>query len=192
MNFVDRLLPADVDPARPAILTLEAEHSYGELIAAVAAVSRFCAARGAQPGDPVGIHADNSLFWVAAYLGAMRAGCVAVWADAGPAATVGARDGACAAEFGGAPGDGEALAGARTAAVEPVAALGRADVLAGAGAVEPVAALGRADVLVGAAAVEPVAALGRAEVLVGVCACIPELACAFAGALAGALACARR
>src|SRR5439155_18067600 len=91
----------------------------------------------------------------------------ATWADTGAAATVGARDGACAAEFGGALGDGEALAGARTAAVEPVAALERADVLAGAGAVEPVAALGRADVLVGAAALEPVAALGRADVLAG-------------------------
>jgi acyl-CoA synthetase (AMP-forming)/AMP-acid ligase II len=79
MNFVDRLLPARPgDPSRPALITLEAEHSYAELVRAVSAVSRFLADRGVQPGERVGIYAENSLFSVAAYLGAMHAGCAAV------------------------------------------------------------------------------------------------------------------
>lgn len=77
MNFAARLLDGH-DPRSPALLTQEAEHSHGELLHAVCAVSRFLRSRGARKGDCVGLVADNSFFWVAAYLGAMRAGCVAV------------------------------------------------------------------------------------------------------------------
>lgn len=77
MNFAERLL-ADRDPSRPALITLEAEHSYGELSAAVGAVARFLSRSGAARGECVGVVGENSFFWVAAYLGAMRAGCVAV------------------------------------------------------------------------------------------------------------------
>jgi long-chain acyl-CoA synthetase len=77
VNFAEILL-AGKDPARPALLTLEAEHSYGDLTAATAAVARFLLRCGAGRGDCVGLYADNSFFWVAAYLGAIRAGCVAV------------------------------------------------------------------------------------------------------------------
>ena len=78
MNFALRLLQPGVDPARPSLITLEAEHSRGELQAAVGAVARYLHDRGARPGECVGIHGENSLFWVAAHLGAMHAGCVSV------------------------------------------------------------------------------------------------------------------
>jgi acyl-CoA synthetase (AMP-forming)/AMP-acid ligase II len=77
VNFADRLL-AGRDEGRPALITLEAQHSYRELSAAVRAVTAFLVRSGAERGDCVGIVGDNSFFWVAAYLGAMRAGCVAV------------------------------------------------------------------------------------------------------------------
>ncbi|HYY51847.1 MAG TPA: AMP-binding protein, partial [Myxococcales bacterium] len=77
MNFADRLL-AGKDGGRPALITLEAEHSYGELSAAVSSVAAFLAGTGAGRGECVGIVGDNSFFWVAAWLGVMRAGCVAV------------------------------------------------------------------------------------------------------------------
>ncbi len=73
MNFADRLL-AGKDASRPALITLEAAHSYGELSAAVSSVATFLLGAGAERGECVGIVADNSFFWVAAYLGAMRAG----------------------------------------------------------------------------------------------------------------------
>ena len=77
MNFANRLL-AGRDGSRPALLTLDAEHSYRELSSAVSAVAAFLLRSGADRGECVGVVAENSLFWVAAYLGAMQAGCVAV------------------------------------------------------------------------------------------------------------------
>ncbi|HYS10861.1 MAG TPA: AMP-binding protein [Myxococcales bacterium] len=77
MNLADRLLSGRPG-TRPALLTLEAEQSYAELSSAVSAVSAFLLRSGAESGECVGIVADNSPFWVAAWLGAIRAGCVAV------------------------------------------------------------------------------------------------------------------
>jgi long-chain acyl-CoA synthetase len=77
VNFAERLL-AGKEPARTALVTLEAEHSYGQLSQAVLGAARFLVRSGAQKGDCVGVAAENSFFWVAGYLGAMRAGCVAV------------------------------------------------------------------------------------------------------------------
>ena len=77
MNFADRLL-AGRDAGRPALITLDAEHSYRELTFAVSAVATFLVRSGADRGECVGVVAENSMFWVAAYLGAMQAGCVAV------------------------------------------------------------------------------------------------------------------
>ena len=67
MNFADRLL-AGKDASRPAVITLEAAHSYGELSATVSSVATFLLGAGAERGECVGIVADNSFFWVAAYL----------------------------------------------------------------------------------------------------------------------------
>lgn len=77
MNFADRLL-AGKDGGRPALITLDAEHSYAELSTAVSSIATFLVRGGAEPGECVGIVAENSFFWVGAYLGAMQAGCVAV------------------------------------------------------------------------------------------------------------------
>jgi long-chain acyl-CoA synthetase len=77
VNFAERLL-AGKDAQKTALVTLEAEHTYGELTAAVLGAARFLVRSGALKGDCVGIAADNSFLWVVGYLGAIRAGCVAV------------------------------------------------------------------------------------------------------------------
>ncbi|MGZ6142629.1 MAG: class I adenylate-forming enzyme family protein [Myxococcales bacterium] len=77
MNFARWLLEGK-DPRRPALLTLEGDHDYGELTLAVGAVARFLLRAGARPGDCVGLFGENSFFWAAAWLGAIHAGCVAV------------------------------------------------------------------------------------------------------------------
>ena len=77
MNFADHLL-AGRPGGRPALITLEGEQSHAELSAAVSTVAGFLLRSGARRGECVGIVGDSSPFWVAAWLGAMRAGCVAV------------------------------------------------------------------------------------------------------------------
>jgi long-chain acyl-CoA synthetase len=76
VNFAARLLEGK-DPARVAVVTAEAEHTYGALAEAVSRTAGFLAATAAK-GECVGLYADNSFFWIASYLGAIRAGCVAV------------------------------------------------------------------------------------------------------------------
>jgi long-chain acyl-CoA synthetase len=77
VNFADRLL-AGSNGGRPALITLGAEHSYRELSTATSAVATFLMRSGAERGECIGIVAENSFFWVTAYLGTMQAGCVAV------------------------------------------------------------------------------------------------------------------
>ena len=77
MNFAERLLSGK-DPGKAALITLEAEHTYGELSAAVLGAAGHLVRSGALKGDCVGIAADNSFLWVVGYLGAIRAGCIAV------------------------------------------------------------------------------------------------------------------
>lgn len=77
MNVVDALLvPAHA--SRPALVTLKGRHTHGELSRAVEGVAAHLLARGAKPGDFVAVVADNSFFSLGCWLGAMRAGCVAV------------------------------------------------------------------------------------------------------------------
>ena len=78
MNFAGRLLPPERDQAQTALVTQEAEHTYGQLAAAVGAVARHLLDRGARPGEHVGIRGESSFFWAAAHLGAIHAGCVSV------------------------------------------------------------------------------------------------------------------
>lgn len=77
MNFAERLL-ADKDAGKTALITLAAAHTYGELSGAVLGAARLLVRSGAVKGDCVGIAAENSFLWVAGYLGAIRAGCIAV------------------------------------------------------------------------------------------------------------------
>jgi acyl-CoA synthetase (AMP-forming)/AMP-acid ligase II len=77
LNLADFLL--DGAPAeRTALLTEAGEHTYGELRAHVGGVARALSARGVMKGDRVGLLADNSLFWIASYLGALKLGAVVV------------------------------------------------------------------------------------------------------------------
>lgn len=77
MNVVDALLVPAHAP-RLALLTLKGRHTHGELAHAVDGVAAHLLSRGAKPGDFVAVVADNSFFSLACWLGAMRAGCVAV------------------------------------------------------------------------------------------------------------------
>jgi long-chain acyl-CoA synthetase len=76
-NVAKYLLEGKED-SRRALLTLKGDHSYGELRLASADVAKYLIATGGWKGDPVILVSDNSFFWVAAYLGILRAGLVCV------------------------------------------------------------------------------------------------------------------
>src|ERR1700688_3605584 len=76
-NAVDYLLSGK-DPSRVALRTLNQEHNYGELQQSSAKVAHLLTSSGLQQGDRVLLIAENSLFWVASYLGILRAGLVCV------------------------------------------------------------------------------------------------------------------
>ena len=76
-NVAEYLLDGKED-ARQALLTLQGGHSYGELRSASAEFAAYLVRVGGQQGDRAILVSDNSFFWVAAYLGILRAGLVAV------------------------------------------------------------------------------------------------------------------
>lgn len=76
-NVTDFLL-ADKPPDRIALRFVEGDHSYGELQSASDCVACYCTKLGLRKGDRVVLISDNSLFWVVAYLGILRAGLVCV------------------------------------------------------------------------------------------------------------------
>jgi long-chain acyl-CoA synthetase len=78
MNVVDYLMDNQAAAGDIVLLTPSTEHSYGELRQAADAVADFLILAGAQKGDRILLLSDNSFFWVAAYLGTLRAGCVSV------------------------------------------------------------------------------------------------------------------
>ena len=66
------------DPSRVALRMIDRDHTYGELRSASLDVASYLTLRGGRKGDRVLLVSDNSLFWVAAYLGALQAGMVCV------------------------------------------------------------------------------------------------------------------
>jgi long-chain acyl-CoA synthetase len=78
MNLVDALLGAHRESDALALWTQEAKHSFRDVNRAVEQVGAFLLQRGVHPGERVGVFSENSLFSVAAYLGILRAGAVAV------------------------------------------------------------------------------------------------------------------
>jgi acyl-CoA synthetase (AMP-forming)/AMP-acid ligase II len=76
-NIVDYLLEGKEDSQR-ALLTLQGEHSYGELRVGSEAIAEHLLTAGGRKGDRVILVSDNSFFWVSAYLGILRAGLVCV------------------------------------------------------------------------------------------------------------------
>jgi len=76
-NVVDFLLDGK-EPDRIALWLLNKKHSFGELHCAAAAIGRYLLQVAGQKGNRVILISDNSFFWVAAYLGILRAGLVCV------------------------------------------------------------------------------------------------------------------
>src|SRR5579859_5034462 len=77
MNVSDYLLEGKPESS-PALLTLSAEHTYGELRDTVQSVGNYLVSSGGKSGDRVLLLAESGLFWVAAYLGILRVGMVCV------------------------------------------------------------------------------------------------------------------
>ncbi len=66
------------DPRRCALKFLDQEVTYGDLQENTGAIAKALLTFGARKDDRVILAGDNSAFWVAAYLGIMRAGLVCV------------------------------------------------------------------------------------------------------------------
>lgn len=77
MNVAQHILANGHDSA-PAVLHQNSVLSYAELRHATARIAAGLLARGHPKGDRVGIFVENSLFFVKAYLGIIRAGLVVV------------------------------------------------------------------------------------------------------------------
>lgn len=81
-NVTDFLLQGK-DPAKPALLFLRRQYTYGELHERVEQTAQAILAMGGRKGDRVVLMGENSFFWVASYLGILRAGLVCVPLSAG-------------------------------------------------------------------------------------------------------------
>jgi long-chain acyl-CoA synthetase len=77
VNVFDYLLDGKSGDAT-ALLTLKRQHTYGEVRSNALSVASFLARAGARKGQRAILIADSGLFWVAAYLGILRAGLVCV------------------------------------------------------------------------------------------------------------------
>jgi long-chain acyl-CoA synthetase len=76
-NAADFLL-AGKRPDATALLTLDRTYTYGEVQFAAAAVTARLRRLGVSKSDRMILAGENSLFWVAAYLGCLKAGLVCV------------------------------------------------------------------------------------------------------------------
>ena len=77
MNVCNYLLEGKPATA-PAILTLQAEYTYAQLHRGASSVAAFLVRSGFRKGDRAILVAESTFFWVAAYLGILRAGLVCV------------------------------------------------------------------------------------------------------------------
>ena len=77
MNVAEYLLGGK-DRVRIALRLPSAAYSYGELTSSAGRIAAYLGKLGIAPGERVLLVAENSLFWVASYLGSLQAGCVAV------------------------------------------------------------------------------------------------------------------
>src|SRR5205085_8988143 len=69
---------SDGDGAAPAVLSQDATVTYGQLREQVEQMAQVLLRRGHAKGERIGLWGENSAFFVAAYLGIIRAGLVAV------------------------------------------------------------------------------------------------------------------
>ena len=75
---VDTFLLEGKDPSAIALRFLSGNRSYGDLALAVTRVADYLLSLGCRKGERVLLIGENSFFWVASYIGAMRAGLVCV------------------------------------------------------------------------------------------------------------------
>ena len=66
------------DPSRPALRFVKEEYTYGDLQLLSEVIAKAVLRMGGQKGDRVVLLSENSWFWVASYLGVIRAGLVCV------------------------------------------------------------------------------------------------------------------
>lgn len=78
MNVAQFLLENSVAPERPALIGPDGAHSFADLDNAAECLSQWLLRSGVQKGDRALLSSENSFFWVACYIGCLRAGCVAV------------------------------------------------------------------------------------------------------------------
>jgi long-chain acyl-CoA synthetase len=77
LNTSDYLLQFG-DESRSAIISQGKSYSYGELREACARLFSALFTIGIEPGDRIGLLAENSLFWIASYLAILKLGAVVV------------------------------------------------------------------------------------------------------------------
>jgi len=65
-------------PDRTALLTTNREYTYGDIRSATGKIADYLGRIGSSKGDRVLLISANNLFWVASYLGVLRAGLVCV------------------------------------------------------------------------------------------------------------------
>lgn len=75
---VAQYLLSNKDPDRTALSFLQSTVSYGDLAAQAGQIAAYLLGCHARPGDRVLLVSDNSLFWVACYLGTLQAGLITV------------------------------------------------------------------------------------------------------------------
>jgi long-chain acyl-CoA synthetase len=75
---VAHVLLAGKPPDQKALTLLQSSYSYGDLAVQAGLVASYLCKLGARRGDRILLMADNSLFWVACYLGTIQAGLVSV------------------------------------------------------------------------------------------------------------------
>lgn len=76
-NVADYLLRGK-KPDKTALLTTSEQYTYGDIEIAAAKIAAYLRRTGVSKGDRVLLISANNLFWVASYLGVLRAGLVCV------------------------------------------------------------------------------------------------------------------
>ncbi len=77
MNVAEYLFETAA-PDAIALITIDGQHSFADIAQARDCIAAYLLRRGARSGDRAVLLAENSFFWVAAYLGVLRAGLVCV------------------------------------------------------------------------------------------------------------------
>src|SRR5579863_4400384 len=78
LSNVASFLLKDKAPHEVALRMMDRDITYGDLQTASAKIARYLISEGGRTGDRALLAADNSLFWVAAYLGVLQAGLICV------------------------------------------------------------------------------------------------------------------